>query len=423
MERMSFIFGRIAPALALAAALLAAQLTFSYLDPTVSNLRLPSQGVRNLLGPPGALVGGTLVEWLGGWSLALPVLLALWAVTPRHRLRLPLWMIHAAVFMSSLSVLHTLAGGAPGPGLHAAGLAGWIGRRWVEMTLGIVPGAALLLVLVGISFSHLVSPGVILATAREAWVFLAFALRRVRGHRLASGQDVTLGGGWISRWMTVLAGDRSRRLGSSLANFRFGLSHPLRALRIWRESRRLRGGRPREKGQGMKAPQGAGQPPLTDPTLANRAAQEAPSQTPPQTPSHTLARAQPPVSPGGFPSAGASATATPKAASASPVAGTPSGPRAPSQAGGPSEPGRRLVETPGGSPPDPQAPGPVASTITATEGSGEMPSPAPEEEAAWRQRFQRYVREARLEYQARPWRESGSEEDEDDHPPERGTRN
>lgn len=119
--------------------LLASIFSFYPQDPTLVNLRLPSGGVRNMVGLAGALSGGSLVEFLGSTSLLAPLLFLNWFTTA-HRM-IPGWVysLYSVITLLSLSSLHGVLQPLKEPGLTSPGLVGLAGRAWVE-TIGGMAG-------------------------------------------------------------------------------------------------------------------------------------------------------------------------------------------------------------------------------------------------------------------------------------------
>ncbi len=140
-----------------AALLMVSMFAFHEADPTVINLRYPMGGVANLVGLPGALTGGSLVEFLGGSALWLPVLLVSWFLSSRNRISGAGYLILGAATIAISATLQGLYGQelGPGPGLHAPGLVGMAGSRWVHLTTGGGLGFLILGLALGYSLWHL----------------------------------------------------------------------------------------------------------------------------------------------------------------------------------------------------------------------------------------------------------------------------
>ncbi len=140
-----------------AALLMLSIVAFDEADPTVINLLYPVGGVANLAGLPGALAGGSLVEFFGGSALWLPVLLVSWFLSSRNRISGTGYLIHGAATIAISATLQGLSGGevGPGSGLQAPGLVGMAGSRWVHLTTGSGLGLLILGLAQGYSLWHL----------------------------------------------------------------------------------------------------------------------------------------------------------------------------------------------------------------------------------------------------------------------------
>lgn len=122
-------------------------------DPSLTNLRTPSQGIQNWLGLPGALLGGTLIEFLGSAALAAPLLLLNFSLSPRNRPHPLAYLAWSMALLGGLSSLHGLWATATReamlvPGLEAPGLVGLSLRHWAAQTTGPLAGSAIALVVV-----------------------------------------------------------------------------------------------------------------------------------------------------------------------------------------------------------------------------------------------------------------------------------
>jgi hypothetical protein len=142
---------------AVAAALLALSLfSFDRFDPTASSLVSPGGGIRNALGLPGALIGGTLVEWFGLTSLLIPALIVNWTWNRQGRPRLATYGWHGAVLISVTAPLLGLCVSDLSLGWTSPGLFGWAGAQWVRASTGAGLGAALLLAMSVVASTRLV---------------------------------------------------------------------------------------------------------------------------------------------------------------------------------------------------------------------------------------------------------------------------
>lgn len=119
-------------------------MSFDVQDPTLTNLRRPFGGGMNLLSLPGALVGGTLIEFLGFSGLFLPLLLLNWVFATRKRMKPTPYIIFSLASIISGATLHGIAlsgenavqGGAALLGLTSPGLVGFAGANWVKVSSG-----------------------------------------------------------------------------------------------------------------------------------------------------------------------------------------------------------------------------------------------------------------------------------------------
>ena len=129
----------------LALLVLVAVATFGPFDPTLTNLRLPKDGVANWLGTPGALLGGSLVEWFGAAALLVPLLIANYTFNPAVRQGWRRYAACGAALLLLASSMIWLRGNMPTPTLWGPGVAGWCAARWLRQTVGLWPGLGLLL--------------------------------------------------------------------------------------------------------------------------------------------------------------------------------------------------------------------------------------------------------------------------------------
>ena len=199
--------------------LLLALLSFDLADPTLSNLRAPAMGVGNLLGIPGALLGGSLLELLGSAALLIPFLAANWALLRVGRPHPAAYLGWSLLLLFALSGLHGLLPApampplpeavtgpavleaAGTPGLWSAGLVGWALREWCALTTGPWLGGALLALLA-------------LASLRKV-AYTPGLGRAVRDMRLFSG--------WFGRSVVHAGAEAGTAVGRGARGFRHGL--------------------------------------------------------------------------------------------------------------------------------------------------------------------------------------------------------
>ena len=163
---------------ALAVALAAGIMSFHPGDPTVVNLVYPAGGVKNLVGLPGALVSGSLVEWFGASALWIPLLMLARAFPGKRRLALPAAMLYGIATLVCTAALHGLANPEPGLGPATAGLAGLAGSRWVMGTTGPWAGGAILSLALGFALWHLFYAPWMGMALRDLRTFAGFFVRR-----------------------------------------------------------------------------------------------------------------------------------------------------------------------------------------------------------------------------------------------------
>jgi hypothetical protein len=198
--------------------LLAGLLSFDSFDPTVSQLLTPASGLRNALGLPGALIAGTLVEWLGSASLLGPALILNWTWVRAGRPRLVSYVFHGLVLLGLGSALWGLAQPADGMGLGSAGLIGRASAAWIRESTGPWTGAAILLAMVSYSGCRVVYAVDWARRGAEAMAFLRFGETQLTG-RLESGSIWILSGfvrfsqGLESRLTGLAGGAASSLLG------------------------------------------------------------------------------------------------------------------------------------------------------------------------------------------------------------------
>ena len=163
---------------ALAVALAAGMMSFHPGDPTVVNLVYPTGGVKNLVGLPGALVGGSLAELFGASALWIPLLLLARAFPGKRRLALPAALLYGTAALLCTAALHGLASPEPGLGPTTPGLAGLAGSRWVLGTTGPRAGGAILSFALGFALWHLFYAPWMGMALRDLQTFAGFFLRR-----------------------------------------------------------------------------------------------------------------------------------------------------------------------------------------------------------------------------------------------------
>ena len=157
--------------------LLAGMLSFDLHDPTITNLRYPGNGISNLAGLPGALVGGSLVELLGASSLWIPVLLANFMLNPLQHRNVGSYLLFGGSLILFSATLHGLLDARVMPGLTAPGLAGIAGSRWILRATGFNVAAPLLGVALGFALTQLVRLPLLAAALREGCKFAENKLR------------------------------------------------------------------------------------------------------------------------------------------------------------------------------------------------------------------------------------------------------
>ncbi len=198
--------------LGFAVLLLISAVTFDLQDPTVTNLRYPMNGVANLTGLPGALLGGSLVEFLGASALWAPLLLLNRLFVSTRRGGLPAYLIHGAALMLISATLHGLVVTETTPGLSAPGLAGLAGGRWVLHTTGAAAGALVLVAALGYALFQVLHVPLLNAALRDGRTFARFF--GARGAAWLRRWKIALGGAWRARG--VRAGKGGGRLAALL---------------------------------------------------------------------------------------------------------------------------------------------------------------------------------------------------------------
>ena len=222
----------------LAMGLWASQFSFARLDPTLTNLRLPSGGVSNWIGYPGALVGGSLVELFGASSFAIPLLLInRLAQRPGPPGFLRYWA-NSLVLLCAAAALHGMFGGWQPPGIGAPGLVGWMISQWALQGTGQILGGLLLgmlLMLAGkrvayrLPWSRIVQDTRIFMRFGRERITLRIALlwRKVSQNGLRTVQGLDYGLKAASVWLSAGFG-RRRRQAQSAALRAYGLIAALR---------------------------------------------------------------------------------------------------------------------------------------------------------------------------------------------------
>jgi len=164
--------------IALAVALAAGMMSFHPGDPTVVNLVYPTGGLKNLVGLPGALVGGSLVELFGASALWIPLLLLARVLPGKRSLSLPAALLYGTAALFCTATLHGMVSPEPGLGPATAGLAGLAGSRWVMVTTGPWAGGAILSLALGFALWHLFYAPWMGVAMRDLRTFAGFFLRR-----------------------------------------------------------------------------------------------------------------------------------------------------------------------------------------------------------------------------------------------------
>lgn len=194
-----------------ASLLLLSMIAFDANDPTLTNLRYPSTGISNPLWLPGALLGGSLVEFFGASALWLPLLIA-------HRLlvdfgrgsffRLLVYGTGLLLFSTAIHGLLAPYGmaaapdGWPGPravlGLTSEGLAGLASARWVARTTGPWVGGAILGWGLGLCLWRLTSLYLLAGALRDARMIVFFLAGRVAARARHAGAATAMAAGAVA---------------------------------------------------------------------------------------------------------------------------------------------------------------------------------------------------------------------------------
>lgn len=164
----------------LALLLLGSMISFHANDPSLTNLRYPHGGVQNLLGLPGALLGGSLVELLGASALGIPLLLLNWVVLPRGRRRPWSYPAFGAGALLIAPTLHGLVSQTTAPGLNAPGIAGLAGSTWVLATTGLWVGLLLLVPALGYALTRVLYVPLLNTALQDARTFGSYFVRQGR---------------------------------------------------------------------------------------------------------------------------------------------------------------------------------------------------------------------------------------------------
>lgn len=237
--------GRIGAGLA-ALLLLIALTSAQVAGPSLFNLLTGPDGARNLLGYPGAMLGGSLRDLFGGGALLVPALVFNWSLSRRGRPALPWYVLHGLVLTGALAiVVATVAALGGAAGWHG-GMIGQAGLHWMQATTGAWAGLALLLPAGGYALTRVVY----LHQARVAWRdaagFLRFGGQQLReAWRGAARQGAGMGQATLAVAGALGAG----LLGQYRARWHRLLSH----VRAGRESLRARLGPPRHAVSRVKA--------------------------------------------------------------------------------------------------------------------------------------------------------------------------
>ena len=208
--------------------LLGSMLSFDLFDPTITNLRLPKDGIANFASLPGALLGGSLVELLGASALWIPALLANWMLLPAHRRAVGPYLLFGGAATLFSATLHGLVVEDTLPGLTASGLAGIAGSRWMLRTAGSLGAVLLLAPALAFALAQVIHVPILRTAVRDTrlisrYVFaraLARAaawrngrLRRRMARAAEAGRGATRRGAgrrgpfaWLGQWRSPAAG-------------------------------------------------------------------------------------------------------------------------------------------------------------------------------------------------------------------------
>lgn len=189
--------------------------TFDLNDPSLTNLRYPMHGISNLAGLPGALVGGSLVEFLGTSSLWIPALLANWMLIPSRHRQLGATLLYGGSLILFSASLHGLLAKDIIPSLTAPGLVGIAGSRWMLRATSATVAVPLLFSGLIFALSLLLRLPLLGAALRELSLISAY-LRRMALARVAARWARLKQGSWkIRQWVASRLGGLPRRAGKA----------------------------------------------------------------------------------------------------------------------------------------------------------------------------------------------------------------
>lgn len=373
---------------ALALLLLLSLLSFQLDDPTFFNLRAHSRGIGNLLGLPGALIGGSLLELLGTSALAAPLLLCNWFLTRRNRPPPHHYLFWSACALLALSVLHGLIAPSGEPRLSDPGLVGQAGRQWVAMTTGPWLAGALLAYVVAYAGNGVLFAPPLRSALRDVRLFVGWFGRAAVRQWISGWRGVRTGSSRLYRVTDAAALGLTRKARLGLADLWFMLLMPPRRLLSGVAS--------------LRAPSLAR-------IKARRHAQAKPAPRP-RPDSSAPAAADDGFDAWFAPTLAAGASATPRPArvtdEASPASALPTpGAVRREQGTGDVQPDRVAAERNTARTKAEQAPPALDEVDYQFENA--------EAEAAWRKRFRRYARNLDLDWQAQPWGRRETEEPEE----------
>ncbi len=225
---------------AAALAALASLVTFHPLDPTLTNLRYPKDGVGNWLGYSGALLGGSLVEAFGIAALLVPLLIANLFFTARNR---PAWHrygLHGASILLVVAAALGLRLDVPALGLRGPGLVGWTAGQWLRATAGVWPGMALLAFALAYSLNRVIYAPQLRRILGDAQILSGFGVRQLSARGAAWWRLARPQTGWA--WHELLMLPPQGLLFAAGWLWERGIAGPLlrpirRALQGWRERR------------------------------------------------------------------------------------------------------------------------------------------------------------------------------------------
>jgi hypothetical protein len=237
--------GRIGAGLA-ALLLLIALASAQAAGPSLFNLLTGPDGARNLLGYPGAMLGGSLRDLFGGSALLVPALVFNWSLSPRGRPALPWYVLHSLALTGALAVaVAALAALGAAEGWFG-GMVGQAGLRWMQATTGAWAGLALVLVAGGYALTRVVY----LRQARLAWRDLTGFLRFGGQHLREAWRGAAQQGAGLGHAALALGGALGAGL---LGQYRARWYRLLSQLRAGRETLRAQLGPPRHAVSRVKA--------------------------------------------------------------------------------------------------------------------------------------------------------------------------